>query len=440
MPGRAPSRSATRGSTAAASLADRARPRAPAGGPGRGRPRHAARWPECSLGRRARTGRQGAGGPGPDGAAAARGARSSLRPRMSSAIEPDGHGVTGGGGHRTTVVPPTRGAPRDRRPVEPSEVDSRGSSDNAQVPRRYCAMSERSRHVRAQRTHRSHQADARGPPAGGRAARLVGRTLPVRAARPGSARPVSDWSVPPGQPGSPVAGQPPRPPKGPNLFRQATSTTGGPIALIVAAGLALLLVLGVAGVGAWPSRGRWPATTTARAGWSRCATRVSARRAPGAAAAPGQGERRSARSRHGVDDGRARRARRCPARRVHGAGRYRRVDRDDVQRGTVTAACASSVTVKSADGFTATYAVDASTRGATTWPRVTRCSSSRRRPAPRPSSSGRRAPPDHVRRRWRRRLVRTPWCPPRPRSGEGGSPRLPRRSSRPDRARGRGRP
>jgi hypothetical protein len=35
-----------------------------------------------------------------------------------------------------------------------------------------------------------------------------------------------------------------------------------------------------------------------------------------------------------------------------------------VQRGTVTAASASSVTVKSADGFTATYSLDSTTRGA----------------------------------------------------------------------------
>jgi hypothetical protein len=37
-----------------------------------------------------------------------------------------------------------------------------------------------------------------------------------------------------------------------------------------------------------------------------------------------------------------------------------------LQRGTVTAASGTSLTVKSADGFTATYAVDSSTRGRTT--------------------------------------------------------------------------
>jgi hypothetical protein len=37
-----------------------------------------------------------------------------------------------------------------------------------------------------------------------------------------------------------------------------------------------------------------------------------------------------------------------------------------LQRGTVTATSGTSVTVKSTDGFTATYAVDSSTRGRTT--------------------------------------------------------------------------
>ncbi len=204
------------------------------------------------------------------------------------------------------------------------------------------------------------------PPAAGQPGSSAG---PSQFGQPGSPQPGPSQTGPfhPGQPGSPVAGQPPRPPKKPNLFRQATSTTGGTIALIVAAGLALLLVLGVAGVGA-------VAVARTVAGHHDRTGRMEQMHDQGQGGVPPGLQRRLDRG-NGAQPGRG------MGSMMGGLGALGDVQHGEftaqdaagasvvmtVQRGTVTAASASSVSVRSADGFTATYAVDGSTRGATTW-------------------------------------------------------------------------
>ncbi|WP_406832345.1 hypothetical protein ABEG17_05845 [Pedococcus sp. KACC 23699] len=185
---------------------------------------------------------------------------------------------------------------------------------------------------------------------------------------PAQAGPAQTGPLHPGQPGAPVAAQPGRPPKGPNLFRQATSTTGGTIALIVAAGLALLLVLGVAGVGA-------VAVARAVVGHHDRTDRMEQMRDQGEGGLPPGPQRRLDRGNGAAPGG-------GMGSMMGGLGALGNVQHGEftaqdaagtsvvmtVQRGTVTAASTSSVSVKSADGFTATYAVDGSTRGgATSW-------------------------------------------------------------------------
>lgn len=151
----------------------------------------------------------------------------------------------------------------------------------------------------------------------------------------------------------------------PGFWRQATSTTGGLIAVIVASALVLLLVLGVSGVGAL-------AAVRAVTGHDR-GTRVEQVR-PGDGFPERQGAGRmpmggGARGMGGNGGGALGSGRLGGALGAvqHGEVTVRDSSGADVvmtvQRGTVTAASASSVTVKSADGFTATYSLDSTTRG-----------------------------------------------------------------------------
>ena len=189
--------------------------------------------------------------------------------------------------------------------------------------------------------------------------------------------PPSGPPVPPaGPPYASPGGQPPRPPKGPGLFRQATSTTGGLIALIVAGCLAVLLVLGLLGVGLLVGArvlGFHQEVRVAQAGapYGRQLAPGQRKRMMGAQPGPGSGANGKG---NGKGNGRGLGS-------LLGAGAgLGMVQHGDftvqgangtstamtLQRGTVTAVSGTSVTVKSTDGFTATYAVDSSTRGRTT--------------------------------------------------------------------------
>ena len=173
---------------------------------------------------------------------------------------------------------------------------------------------------------------------------------------------------PPGGPFGPAAGGPGGPPpKGPGLWRQATSTTGGLLAVIVAGALVGLLVLGVvATVG----------LVAVRAVGDDGPQRMERIREDGEGLPPGQ-QRKLDRvpkpdKLRGQGDGQG-----------NGMGRLMRgatglgdvqhgeftVQQDGkavvmtLQRGTVTKASATSVTVKSEDDFTGTYVISDDTRG-----------------------------------------------------------------------------
>jgi hypothetical protein len=154
-------------------------------------------------------------------------------------------------------------------------------------------------------------------------------------------------------------------PARPGFWRQATSTTGGLVAVIVAASLCLLLVVGVLSLGAavavrhWAGHDRGTQVEQVGPGQRGLGREGPGRmpmgngsRGPGAGADPLGGGRLSGALgtvQHGE----------VTVRDSSGAAVVM-----TVQRGTVTAASASSVTVKSADGFTATYSLDSTTRGA----------------------------------------------------------------------------
>ena len=200
--------------------------------------------------------------------------------------------------------------------------------------------------------------------------------------------------MPAGQPTEPVpAASTPTDaaPKPPNLWRQATSTTGGTIAAIVASVLTLLLVVGVLGLGA-------AAVVRTVAGHDDRGERM--------------GQMRGDRDEDDLPPGQQRRLENGPMGQLPGNGNGNGNDKAKakgndkangnggvggfgmgpmmggvgalgdvqhgefttqdstgksvvmtVQRGTVTAASDTSVSVRSADGFSATYAVDDSTRG-----------------------------------------------------------------------------
>ena len=197
----------------------------------------------------------------------------------------------------------------------------------------------------------------------------------------------------------PAEGQTPPPPstKPPGLWRQATSTTGGTIAAIVASVLTLLLVVGVLGLGA-------AAAVRAVAGHDDRDDRVGPVRMgrdrddlpPGQQRRlekgpkdqrPGNGNGNGNGNGQGQGEGKAKGGQGNGAGSglggmgmgplMGGLGALGDVQHGEltvqdatgkpvvmtVQRGTVTAASDTSVSVRSADGFSATYVVDDSTRG-----------------------------------------------------------------------------
>jgi hypothetical protein len=179
---------------------------------------------------------------------------------------------------------------------------------------------------------------------------------------------------PPYGPGSP--GQPPA--RQPGLWRQATSTRGGTIAVIVAACLAVLLVLGLVGTGlvvaARVVAGHDGAIHIERMadrqdgslppGMQKKLDRGPKRVMPGAPVpgAPGPGARGQ-----GNGLGQLMRGASGLGNLQHGEftvqGANGKATVMTVQRGSVTAATATKLTIKSEDGFSASYTLDATTRG-----------------------------------------------------------------------------
>ena len=197
---------------------------------------------------------------------------------------------------------------------------------------------------------------------------------------------------PPGFPPGPSAGGPVGPPpKRPGLWRQATSTTGGLIAVVVAGALSALLVLGVVGtiglvalraaghdrndrierVGEDGGRGlppgqqrkldRMPQGPDRKGGQGNGQDNRLPGQGddngipePGDGMGPGNGMGGLMRGAMGLGDVQ------------HGEFTVQQDGKTVVmtlQRGAVTKASATSVTVKSDDAFTATYVLDQDTRG-----------------------------------------------------------------------------
>jgi hypothetical protein len=207
-----------------------------------------------------------------------------------------------------------------------------------------------------------------GPPAQGPPPPAQG--LPPQGPPPQGPPPAQ--GPPPYGPGG--AGQPP--PRQPGLWRQATSTRGGTIAVVVAACLAVLLVLGVVGTGLVVAA-RVVAGHDGGFRIERMADHQDGSLPPGVQKkldrlpkevmprGPGPGAR-------GQGDG--------PGQLLRGAKGLGSVQHGEftvqgangkatvmtLQRGSVTAATATKLTVKSQDGFSASYTLDSSTRGRTT--------------------------------------------------------------------------
>lgn len=162
-------------------------------------------------------------------------------------------------------------------------------------------------------------------------------------------------------------GQPPA--RRPGLWRQATSTTGGRIATAVAVALTGLMLLGVLSVGLF-------AVARAAHLWGDRDERVSQRDGwgpgnrfdddeGGRGMGPGMGPRQgNGRGDGGMMDGNGLLGRLGSVQ--HGeftiTGSDGKAVVMTVQRGAVTAASATSVSVRSTDGFSQTYAVNAATR------------------------------------------------------------------------------
>lgn len=196
-------------------------------------------------------------------------------------------------------------------------------------------------------------------------------TEPIAPAAPPPAAPPPA-APPPG--GPPPASPPPGPARRPNLWRQATSTTGGLVAVIVAACLVALLVLGLFGTAVFVAartvaghdhEAGSPHVSALRNGNGPPGQHKKLDRAPGDGNAMPRGPGPMGRNGNGT-----------PGQLLRGLGSVQHgevtVTGSDgkptvmtVQRGSVTAATATKVTVKSDDGFTASYAVDSSTRGRT---------------------------------------------------------------------------
>ena len=181
----------------------------------------------------------------------------------------------------------------------------------------------------------------------------------------GPAGPGGPTGPPPpqgGWPAQPYGAPPPRPP---GLWRQATSTTGGRVATGIAIALAGLMLLGVLAVGVfgisraaqlWGDRGE---RVSQRDGWGP-GDRLhdeGGRMGPGMGRGNGLGD-------GGMMDGNGRLGRLAGVQ--HGeltvTGSDGKTVVMTVQRGAVTAAGATSVSVRSDDGFSQTYVVTSATR------------------------------------------------------------------------------
>ena len=213
--------------------------------------------------------------------------------------------------------------------------------------------------------------------------------------RPAGPPPGGPSSGPPpvGPPSGPPSGRPPAgptpggptgpPPKGPGLWRQATSTTGGLIAVVLAAALSALLVLGVvATAGLLAVRAvdddrndrmdsvREDGRMGLPPGQQRKLDRLP--QGPEAPRRNGNGNGLGNGNGNGFGGGNGRGD---LLRGAMGLGDVQHgeftVQQDGktvvmtLQRGEVTKSSATSVTVKSADDFTATYVVNDDTRGRT---------------------------------------------------------------------------
>jgi hypothetical protein len=187
----------------------------------------------------------------------------------------------------------------------------------------------------------------------------------------------------------PAAGGPAGPPpKGPGLWRQATSTTGGLIAVIVAGALSALLVLGVVatlGLVAVRAAGHDGPSRMERIrddgqvlppGQQRKLDRMP--QGPDSQRGPGNGKRNGPDDELGDGLGKGNGMGNGMGPLMRGAMGLCDVQHGEftvqqngsavvmtLQRGAVTKASATSVTVKSDDGFTATYAIADTTRGRT---------------------------------------------------------------------------
>ncbi|NNM46817.1 hypothetical protein [Knoellia koreensis] len=163
------------------------------------------------------------------------------------------------------------------------------------------------------------------------------------------------------------------PPRKPGVWREATSTTGGRIAVAVAAGLAALLVLGSLGIGslvvaraAFGHGGAERMTAGHEDGRKWSGPRGDEPGGPPQPQGPGQG--RGNGKGNGGEPGGGGRKGGIPGLGAVEHGEFTTQGGDGkpatmlVQRGEVTKASATSVTVRSSDDFTATYAVDGSTR------------------------------------------------------------------------------
>lgn len=173
----------------------------------------------------------------------------------------------------------------------------------------------------------------------------------------------------------PAAQQPP--PKGPGLWRQATSTTGGVVAVAVAAALVGLLVLGVLGVGsALVVRAVSDRDHPREHRFDRSQSRPQERDPQGRQGGREQGGRQVTPQGPGTRNGKEQGPRAGSRDLMRGAQTLGQVEHGEftvqragkatvmtLQRGSVTSVAAAKVAVKSQDGFAATYAVDAQTKG-----------------------------------------------------------------------------
>ena len=198
------------------------------------------------------------------------------------------------------------------------------------------------------------------------------QTQPMPPAQPPRAQP--SHPQPPPQGGWQPPGQPygPPPPRRPGLWHQATSTTGGKVATGIAIALAGVLLLGVLAVGVF-------GVSRAVGLWGHHGQQVSERGFgpgnrldDGNRMGPGMGPRSGLGNGNGQGNGLG-----GGMMRGDGVlGQLGRVQHGEVtvtgsdgkavvmtvQRGTVTAASATSLSVRSDDGYAQSYAVNSSTR------------------------------------------------------------------------------